>query len=113
MEIPGPEVIPHRKVQGQKGKVVRCVVDSREAGHEVESRAVRHVMNFRVAGHGWKLRVAQFGDVLVLSFCYHGQCSAGTNTSLTPTASRETDIMWETWSQLGLLPPFTSDPRVL
>lgn len=45
-------VIPHSRVQSQKSKVARYVVDPREAGHEVESRAVRHVMNFRVVGHG-------------------------------------------------------------
>lgn len=45
-------VIPHSKVQSQKGKVARYVMDPREARHGIESRVVKHVMNFRVAGHG-------------------------------------------------------------
>lgn len=58
MEILGPVAIPHSKVQGQKDKVARYVVDSREARHEVESRAVRHVMNFKAAGCEVDARVA-------------------------------------------------------
>lgn len=41
--------ILHSKVQGQKGKVARYVVDSREDRNELESGAVRHVMDM-----GWK-----------------------------------------------------------
>lgn len=66
------------------------------------------MMNFKVTGHA----MARYEGVLGLSFCSYDQCSARTNITLTPLA-KEIDIMREAWSQLGLLSPFTSDPRVL
>lgn len=79
MEILGPVVILHSKVQGQKGKVVRYVVDSREARNEVESGAVRNVMNFRVAGHGVEAEWPNMGE----SWCRASVIMVGAQLGLT------------------------------